>query len=188
MTSNTNKNADFGWTDSHNANSASNDLLEFGNWQSMPTSASNNNFTSDINTNTQIPQNASYLPQVTPCSAFDDSFLRFQPPSSKKLNSSYMDVVIWQNFDGYWDHNNKQLLATVLNTSTLQEPPVQIQNNMASMPFETIWMTMLVLLWLETACMKDQKAWLLIHQKGCEWLKEQGVDYEAQKCLGRPYI
>ena len=183
--------SDFGHTVSHNTNSASNDLSGFDSYQPTPTSASANTFTSYNNINTQIPQNVSQFSQTAKNNTFDpfSSFESFQSvPLSNKMGASYLDVVILQNFDGYWDHNNPKLLATVLRTPTLQQAPAQIRSTSSNISTQTVWMTILVLLWLETACAKDQKAWLLIHQKGCEWLREQGVDYEATKQLGQSYI
>ena len=176
--------SEFGSTASHNTNSASSNLFDFGGCQPVPTSAS-------ANTNTQIPQNVSQFSQTAKNNTFApfSSFESFQSvPPSNRLGTSYLDVVILQNFDGYWDHNNPKLLATVLRTPTLQQAPAQIRSISSNISTQTVWMTILVLLWLETVCAKDQKAWLLIHQKGCEWLREQGVDYEATKQLGQSYI
>ena len=102
-------------------------------------------------------------------------------------NASYLDVVMKQDFDGFWDPSDKQLLAIILKASTLTPLPAEIKST-SNASNEAIWMTILVLIWLEIVCQSDKKAWLLIHQKGCEWLKEQGVNYESVKNVGIPYI
>ena len=112
-------------------------------------------------------------------------------PSSPKLSStnasSYLDVVTKQRFEGCWHHTDQGLFSLVLKDNTLSNPPSQLKTD-SGVPIETIWMTVLVLLWLETVCQSDKKAWSLIYQKGYEWLKEQGIDYEGCKDLGKPYI
>ena len=111
-----------------------------------------------------------------------------QPHSQQPANKlSYLDVVMKQDFDGFWDPSDKQLLAVILKASTLPQPPATIKS-ISNVSVETLWVTILVLIWFEMACQSDKKAWVLIHQKGCEWLKEQGVDYQSVKDVGLPYI
>ena len=114
------------------------------------------------------------------------------PPSLPKPSaniSSYLDVATKQRFEGCWDHTDQALYNLILKDGTLSKPPSELKTSTGTdAPIETIWMTMLVLFWLETVFQSEKKAWSLIHQKGCEWLKEQDIDYEQCKDLGKPYI
>jgi len=49
---------------------------------------------------------------------------------------------------------------------------------------DNIWMTVLVLLWLEICCEKDKSSWKFVHKKGYEWLKMNKVNYEEIKQFG----
>ena len=120
---------------------------------------------------------SSYLPptDILPSNAPAQLGRQSQAPSesfsfSKQstAGSSYLDVATKQNFEGCWNHNDKKLISLITKASILQQIPEEIRKTPHS-SIEAIWMTILVLLWLETACKDDKKAWLLIHQKGCEW-------------------
>ena len=94
---------------------------------------------------------------------------------------SYLEAVMKQSFEGYWDQNDTELLKVILKSGKLPEVPSQVSTPVA-------WMTILVLLWLEVACKNDKNAWALIHQKGSEWLKSVGIEYEDVKNLGESHI
>jgi len=114
----------------------------------------------------------------------------YVPQDSKKLASpsaspsgSYLQVVKKQKFEGFWDPQDSSIYQAILKNGALPEVPEEIKNIDASLA-QTIWLTILVLLWLETACQNERKAWLLIYQKGVNWLKKVGVNYEDTKSLG----
>jgi len=104
--------------------------------------------------------------------------------SKKSANSgSYLQVIMKQKFEGFWDPQDSAIHQTILKNGVLPEAPEQIKNIDATLA-QTIWLTLLVLLWLEVSCQADRKAWLLIYQKGINWLKNKGVNYEDTKSLG----
>jgi len=113
----------------------------------------------------------------------------FKPKSdsSKKPDSSYLDVIMKQSFDGSWEHDDKNLIKMVLKDGKLPGVPKELKTNNQNLLSE-IWITILVLLWLEIACANDKKAWALIHKKGKEWLTSQGVNYNEVKGLGKGLI
>ena len=119
-----------------------------------------------------------------------ESFTAPQPKQESKqyklqqsiTNPSYLDVVMRQDFEGFWSPSDKQLLAIISKDSAFNPPLADIKAS-SEESVETIWMTILVLIWLETVCENHKKAWVIIYQKGSEWLKEQGVDYESVKKL-----
>jgi len=117
-------------------------------------------------------------------------FIEALPIRDSKKNASsgsYLQVIMKQKFEGFWDPQDSAIHQTILKNGTLTEAPEQIKNVDATLA-QTIWLTILVLLWLEASCQADRKAWLLIYQKGINWLKKKGVNYEDTKSLGTSEI
>jgi len=113
-----------------------------------------------------------------------------QPQSPQKTMQSrraYLDVALKQKFKGYWDSNDVELWNIIFKDGRLPEIPQEIQIN-ANITSNEVWITLLVLIWLELICQTDRKAWSLVHQKGCEWLKGHGVEYETLKDIGIPFV
>ena len=160
-----------------------------------------------LQVSSNLYENFSYKPQEdylcdkrdnsNPCNSFSPLSQAFQssaitvlPDSvstktstSMSSKGSYLQVVKKQKFEGFWDPQDSSIYQTILKNGALPEIPEQIKNIDASLA-QTIWLTLLVLLWLETACQSERKAWLLIYQKGMNWLKKVGVNYEETKSLG----
>jgi len=109
----------------------------------------------------------------------DESILKSIP----KEERTCLEVIIKQNFEGNWDSSDKELGFLILKNGNLIIPP---QNS--GITSETIWITILVLVWLEVFCKNQKNTWNLIHKKGQEWLKSQGVNYEEVKDLGKPFV
>ena len=107
--------------------------------------------------------------------------------SKASPSGSYLQVVMKQKFEGFWDPQDSSIYQNICKNGALTEVPEQIKNIDASLA-QTVWLTLLVLLWLEVACQNDRKAWLLIYQKGVNWLKKVGVNYEETKNLGTSFI
>jgi len=107
--------------------------------------------------------------------------------SDSMSHGNYLDAVMKQSFEGSWESNDKELIKAILKNAKLPEIPSEI-STAAKSSAEVAWMTILVLLWLEIACKNDKNAWALIHQKGSEWLKTVGIEYEDVKKLGETYI
>jgi len=103
-----------------------------------------------------------------------------------KASRLCLDVIMKQSFEGYWDHTNKEVCFLVLKSSHLVEVPkvIKVDSQIA----KNVWFTILVMLWLETNCADQEKVWKLIHQKGFEWLKNNGVNYDEVKNLGKSFI
>lgn len=102
----------------------------------------------------------------------------YEPDVQKKNKNeggsgSCVDVIMKQAFEGYWDCNDNALVKQVLNSKGLPNIPEKLKNL-----DKRIWMTILVLCWLEIMCKSDQKVWQLIHRKGKEWVRKQGIDYD----------
>lgn len=93
------------------------------------------------------------------------------------------DVITKQSFEGSWDPNDKELAFLILRNGSLSKVPQE-----KGIISNTIWITILVLLWLEIACENQKAVWKLIYQKGKEWLKDQGVDYDSVKSIGKPFV
>ena len=102
-------------------------------------------------------------------------------------SGSYLDVIKKQKFEGFWDPQDSSIHQSILKNGVLPEIPEQIKT-LNSPLAQTIWVTILVLLWLEVSCQSERKAWLLIYQKGINWLKKNGVNYEENKSLGASEI
>jgi len=96
---------------------------------------------------------------------------------------SYMDVVMEQKVAGYWDGANQKLVYMVFRNGVLPQVPQELQGVAEDLALK-VWMTVLVLRWLEKAWSSERNAWALVHQKGCEWLKGKGINYEEVKNLG----
>jgi len=108
---------------------------------------------------------------------------------AQSTNSSKMcfDVVIKQKVEGCWDENDSELQKMILKEKKLPKIPQEL-GGVSDPALNSIWMTILVLIWLEIACANERKIWLLIHQKGSEWLKRKGIDYEKLKEVGKDFI
>ena len=136
-------------------------------------------------TSEALPQRASSFKEFEDFSytpnALSDSASTKQ--SATGSSGSYLDIIKKQKFEGFWDSQDSSIHQTILKNGTLPEIPEQIKNINASLA-QTIWLTLLVLLWLEVSCQSERKAWLLIYQKGINWLKKNGVNYEETKNLG----
>jgi len=103
-----------------------------------------------------------------------------EPEVEKKMKNeggsgsgSCVDVIMKQAFEGYWNWNDNGLMKQVLNGKSLPSIPEKLK-----IDDKRIWMTILVLCWLEIMCKNDQKVWQLIHRKGKEWIRKQGLDYD----------
>ncbi len=101
-----------------------------------------------------------------------------KPQLIEEKIKSYLDVLMKQNFDGFWASNDQDLIAFILKKKELPSMPQELKES-----DEKVWMTILVLLWLEKVHSKEKKAWRLVYQKGCEWLRLHGVNYETVKTL-----
>ena len=97
-----------------------------------------------------------------------------------------LDVIMKQNFEGYWDHTDKELCFLILKNGHLSEVPKEVAVD--SKIAKNAWLTILVMVWLEVNCSDQEKVWKLIHQKGLEWLKSHGVNYEEVKNLGKNLV
>lgn len=96
---------------------------------------------------------------------------------------TYIDVIMKQNIEGFWDCEDKELKG-IITKSGKQFPSIPKELKMMDNISGEAWMTILVLVWLEVVCQNDKKAWRLIHQKGCEWLKSKGINYNNVKEFG----
>jgi len=120
----------------------------------------------------------------------------FEESDSKKTNNEddfdgfdqaplYLRAIMKQNLDGCFDASDKELQTLVLNSSNLPPMPEGLQ----AVEQENIWMTILVLVWLEVVCAENKKAWRLVYQKGCDWLKTRNVvNLEKVKDLAKNII
>ena len=84
----------------------------------------------------------------------------------------YLRAIMKQNLDGCFDANDKDLQKLMFNSCDLPSMPQDLQGDV-----KNIWMTILVLVWLEVVCQENQKAWKLVYQKGYDWLRNQKVDF-----------
>lgn len=89
----------------------------------------------------------------------------------------YLRVIMKQNLDGYFEASDKSLRELIFNGHEI--PSLK--------EFEDdVWMTIFVLTWLEMVCEENKKAWKLVHQKGCDWLKNnKGIEYEKVKDVAK---
>ena len=100
--------------------------------------------------------------------------------------SPFLPVVVKQNFEGSWDCNDEILKNLILSKKDYMPIPAELK--LSGDDTKTIWITVLVLLWLEVVCGAESASWKLVHKKGLEWLQLQGIKYEEIKELGRPFI
>jgi len=96
----------------------------------------------------------------------------------------YLRAIMKQNLDGCFEASDKGLRSLIFNSFDLPSVP----GNLEIMGEENTWMTILVLVWLEFVCAENKKAWRLVYQKGCDWLKKKSVDIEKVKDLAKNII
>ena len=109
------------------------------------------------------------------------------PQKAMQSHRAYLDVALKQKLKGYWDPNDVELWKIIFKDEKFPEIPQEVQEK-TNITTNEVWITLLVLLWLESICQTDRKAWSSVHQKGCEWLKEQGVEYENVKIIVIPIV
>jgi len=107
--------------------------------------------------------------------------------SVQKSSVSYMDVIMEQKVLGYWDGSNQKLVNMVLRGGMVPQVPEELRKLGDDLVLKA-WMTVLVLCWLEKSWANERKAWSLVHQKGSEWLKGKGINYEEFKDLANQYL
>lgn len=105
--------------------------------------------------------------------------------SEKVDTDSLLTIVLMQQgFDGYWEADNSQVLMILFTGKMPNLPKKLLKVNNA----KNIWMTILVLIWMESKYQNEKNSWQLIHKKGSQWLSKIGIDYkdylsEAQACF-----
>ena len=136
-------------------------------------------FSSQQETLSSIKSSAVRRPASSMISASSTATPRRQSELHEEKIKSYLDVLMKQNFEGFWTSKDQDLATFILKKKELPSMPQELKES-----DERVWMTILVLLWLEKVHSKEKKAWRLVHQKGCEWLRLHGVNYETVKSLG----
>jgi len=96
---------------------------------------------------------------------------------------SYNEVLKSQNIDGAWRDNNLKKLDKSI-SKLFDAIPIQISDAVNDKnELVAVWITLLILVYLEKKQAALESEWKLIARKGKNFLKKQGIDYEANKAL-----
>jgi len=121
--------------------------------------------------------------QYSTSSGFDlaEDDEEFEMPSVSKpqsKTSGFLDVIKKQNIQGFWEDNDKNLLSSILKSDSL--PP--LPKGLASLSNGAkIWITILILCWLEKSYADQKNSWLLVHRKGYQWINSLGINIDEYK-------
>jgi len=96
------------------------------------------------------------------------------------------DIIMKQKISGFWEA--KSPIAKILRIDfdnlikTVPEDIKLLQEN------ENIWMTIIVVVWIETNFMGSKSSWELIKNKAVSWLGKQKVELAAQYDSARKFL
>lgn len=96
---------------------------------------------------------------------------------SDKINSKLNDLVENQNEEGFWKVQKNLGLITRRNLSYFQETTPKTFHDQA----EILWVTCLVLFYLESFQQEKFTTWRLMFRRGKDFLDARGINYENMK-------
>jgi hypothetical protein len=96
-----------------------------------------------------------------------------------------MDVIMKQDFDGHFAYDASLLQRLGVSASDFHKLLVSLYqlNLYCRLPGDKIdiWFTLLILVWLEEKHKPSKQSWSLVHKKGVDYLKQQGVNIRDYK-------
>jgi hypothetical protein len=116
--------------------------------------------------------------------SYSSPLMEAAPKKNIKSADGFIEVIAQQSIEGYWDESAKDELPMVV-IGNMNNIPKEIPNNNLSKP---LWITILVLCWLEKNFNDKKDSWVLIHKKAVQWLSSQGIKFEDLKSKAMHYI
>lgn len=96
--------------------------------------------------------------------------------STKPTQQSLTEVIKKQKFSGNWEPVKE--VSKLLGIS-LDDALAKLPSQLSSLPDkEKIWITILVLTWIEENFKSSPTSWEIIHKKGLQWIEGKGAKYE----------
>ena len=100
--------------------------------------------------------------------------------ASKPVHSAKLDRIIsLQRFQGYWELSQTLLeICGVPKTSTTSKMGAKVSSQKPSR--ESVWATMLAIVYLERKMAADEDTWVLVVKKAKEFLQQSGIDMQKE--------
>jgi hypothetical protein len=75
-----------------------------------------------------------------------------------------------------WTAGKEKEVLSCLPVGFVVGPPIEILNNLGNDEAKNVWLTLVVLFYLEKFCKKDQGKWNLVATKAKRQLKKMGIN------------